>query len=46
MRRIEPTDTFKRDYKRVKSTPRHRDIETRLPEILQLLAADASLPER
>jgi hypothetical protein len=28
MRRIESTRAFKRDYKRVKATPKHRDIET------------------
>jgi mRNA interferase YafQ len=46
MRRIERTKTFKRDYKRVKATPKHRDAETLLRDVLQLLAADLSLPER
>lgn len=46
MRRIERTNAFKRDYKRVKATPKHRDIETLLRQVLQLLAADSSLPER
>lgn len=46
MRRIEPTGTFRRDYKRVKATPKHRDIETLLPEALKLLATDVPLPQR
>ena len=46
MRRIEPTHAFKRDYKRVRATPRHRDIESLLPQVLGLLSADAPLPER
>jgi addiction module RelE/StbE family toxin len=44
MRRIERTNTFKRDYKRVKATPEHRDIDLRLSEVLKLLAADIPLP--
>lgn len=46
MRRIERTKAFKRDYKRVKATPKHRDVEALLRQVLQLLAADVSLPER
>ena len=46
MRRIEPTNAFKRDYKRVKTIPKHRDIETLLPEVLKLLAVNVPLPER
>ena len=46
MRRIETTNAFKRDYKRVKATPKHRDVETLLAQILGLLAVDAPLPER
>ena len=46
MRRIEPTSTFKRDYKRVKATPKHRDIDSLLPEVLRQLAIDLALPER
>jgi len=46
MRRIEPTNAFKRDYKRVRAVPRHRDIESLLPQVLRLLVADAPLPER
>lgn len=44
MRRIEHTKAFKRDYKRVKSTSRHKDIDITLPEILCLLAEDVALP--
>ncbi|MGH8586814.1 MAG: type II toxin-antitoxin system RelE/ParE family toxin [Gammaproteobacteria bacterium] len=44
MRRIERTNTFKRDYKRVKATPEHRDLDLRLSEVLKLLAADIPLP--
>jgi mRNA interferase YafQ len=43
MRTIEWTSTFKRDYKRTKATPRHRDIETLLPEIAGQLAQDRPL---
>jgi mRNA interferase YafQ len=46
MRTTEWTSAFKRDYKRAKATPRHKDIETLLPEISGLLADDNPLPER
>jgi mRNA interferase YafQ len=46
MRTIEWTSAFKRDYKRVKATPRHKDIATLLPEIAGLLADDQTLPEK
>jgi mRNA interferase YafQ len=46
MRTIEWTSAFKRDYKRTKSAPRHRDIETLLAEIAGLLADDRALPEK
>lgn len=46
MRRIEPTNAFKRDYKRVKASPKHRDLESLLPEVLKLLMADVPLPPR
>jgi mRNA interferase YafQ len=46
MRRIEPTSAFKRDYKRVKATPKHRDIDSLLSEVLKQLAIDLALPER
>lgn len=43
MRIIEWTSAFRRDYKRIKSNPRHRDIEALLPGILTLLAEDRPL---
>jgi len=46
MRRIEITTAFKRDYRRVRASPRHRDIEVLLTRILDLLVADAALPAR
>ena len=46
MRTIERSTAFKRDYKRVKTIPRHRNVETILPEILALLLDDQPLPER
>jgi mRNA interferase YafQ len=46
MRMIEWTSAFKHDYKRTKATPRHRDIEALLPEIVSRLAGDDALPER
>jgi mRNA interferase YafQ len=46
VRTIERSTAFKRDYKRVKSTPRHRNVVTLLPEILTLLLDDQPLPER
>jgi mRNA interferase YafQ len=46
MRTIEWTTAFRRDYKRTKATPRHKDIETLLPEIVDLLAAGRVLQEK
>lgn len=46
MRKIEHTGAFKRDFKRVKATPRHRDIEAALVPVLQLVACDQPLPSR
>ena len=46
MRRIEHTGTFKRDYKRIKATPKHLDIDAILVPVLQLLATDQPLPPR
>ena len=46
MRTIEWTSAFKRDYKRVKATPRHKEIEMQLDEVAGLLAEDKPLPER
>ena len=46
MRAIEWTTAFRRDYKRTKATPRHRDIVKLLPEIVGLLAEDQPLQEK
>ena len=46
MRRIERTNAFKRDYKRVSAAPRHRDIQSLLPQVLGLLVVDSPLPKR
>ena len=46
MRTIERTSAFKKDYKRVKATPRHKHIETLLEEIVSLLVLDRALPEK
>ncbi|MGC1869630.1 MAG: type II toxin-antitoxin system YafQ family toxin [Acidobacteriaceae bacterium] len=46
MRTIERTSAFKKDYKRVKATSRHKNIETLLEEILGLLVVDRALPEK
>ena len=46
MRTIEWTAAFKRDYKRVKATARHRDIETLLTGIGDLLAEHRPLAEK
>jgi len=45
MRAIEWTTAFRRDYKRTQATPRHKDIETLLPEIVGRLAEDRLLQE-
>jgi mRNA interferase YafQ len=44
MRRIERTRSFKRDYRRVKATPRYRNIDVLLRGILELLTTDQPLP--
>jgi mRNA interferase YafQ len=46
MRTIEWTSVFRRDYKRTKATPRHKDIEALLPEIVGLLADDQPLHDK
>jgi mRNA interferase YafQ len=44
MRKIEWTRQFKRDYKKLRSSPRYRgDLETALPDLLEKLAADLAL---
>lgn len=46
MRTIETTTAFRRDYKRVAATPRHRDLPEVLPPLLETLAADTPLDAR
>ena len=46
MRRIEWTRAFKRDFKRLKATPKHRDIEAVLGPILKRLVEDLPLPPK
>lgn len=46
MRTIERSSAFKRDYQRVKTTPRHgHDLDRRMIGAVALLAADQALPE-
>jgi mRNA interferase YafQ len=44
MRTIDRSTAFKRDYKRVKATPKHKDFEPLLTAILSALLADQALP--
>ena len=46
MRTIERTSAFKKDYKRVKATPRHKHVETLLEETVRLLVLDRALLEK
>lgn len=43
MRTIERTSAFRRDYRRTRATPRYRDIETELAEVVAFLADDKPL---
>jgi len=46
MRTIERSSAFKRDFKRVHSTPRHRkDIDNLLSNVVSRLLADKVLPK-
>lgn len=46
MRTIERSSTFKRDYKRVKATPRHgKDVDSLVSIVIGLLLVDQALPE-
>lgn len=46
MRAIERSPTFKRDYKRAKATPRHREnVDSLLSAVLERLISDMVLPE-
>ena len=44
MRTIERSNAFKRDYRRIKASPRHRNLDEWLTTILELLAEDEPLP--
>jgi mRNA interferase YafQ len=47
MRTIERSTAFKRDYKRIKTTPRYRkNLDSLLSDVLKFLLADKALPER
>jgi mRNA interferase YafQ len=46
MRKIEKSNKFKRDYRREKSGKFGKNLDTLLPEIVNLLAADIDLPKR
>lgn len=46
MRAIERSPAFKRDYKRAKAAPRHREnVDLRLSAVLERLISDMVLPE-
>ena len=46
MRMIERSSAFKRDFKRVYATPRHRkDVENLLVDVISLLVVDKELPK-
>ena len=45
MRTIERSSAFKRDYRRAKATPRHRnDVDSLVSTIVELLLSDQVLP--
>ena len=46
MRTIERSTGFKKDYKRIKASPRHcQDLKTILPVVIELLLEGLALPE-
>ncbi len=45
-RRIEITNAFKRDFKKVKATPRHRNVDSLLQPVLDLLSKDMPLSSK
>ena len=45
MRKIKWSTEFKRDHKRVKGIPKHRDVDQLLSPVVTLLSADEPLPE-
>jgi len=46
MRTIEWTSAFKRDFNRIASAPRHRDIDEILSAVLDLLTDNQPLPTK
>jgi mRNA interferase YafQ len=44
MRTIRRSTAFKRDYRRIRTTPKYRDIDALLAAILDMLASDRPLP--
>jgi mRNA interferase YafQ len=47
MRTIDRSTAFKRDYKRIKATPRYRKtLDSLLSDILKILLTDKALPEK
>lgn len=44
MRTIERSTAFRRDYRRIKATPRYRNVDTLLTTVIELLADDEPLP--
>ncbi len=44
MRTIQPTNAYRRDYRRVKTNPRYRTLDEALAPVLQLLSDDMPLP--
>ena len=47
MKTIERSSAFKRDYKRVKATPRYnKNLDLLISDILECLLADKALPEK
>lgn len=46
MRTIERSSVFKKDYKRIKATPRHsKQVDSLLMAVIELLMVDTILPE-
>jgi mRNA interferase YafQ len=46
MRTIQPTNAYRRDYRRTKSNPRYKNIDYFLNPVLEMLAHDRALPVR
>ena len=46
MRTIQPTKAYRRDYRRIKSNPRYKNIDDFLNPVLETLAHDRPLPVR